>query len=310
VNYALSLGVFMAIAVIVAMSLNVSMGYAGLVSIAHGGLMGVGGYTASVLATRYDVPMTVALVAGGVAAAAVGAAFMLAVAWTGAFEFILASFAFQMVLIEGISRWTSVTNGTRGLSAIPRPSLGFGALDSLGAYAAFVGVVTLAAAVAYLAVGRSTFAIRLRALRASVPAVQAAGWNPTALKVAAFAVSAAGAGLAGGLHASMISFAHPADFGLRVSIIAVAYLLVGGVGNMWGAIVGALTLMALPEIVEATNVVPDHLLGPVERIIYGALIMAMVWLRPNGLLPERPIVPRLAAAAGNRRPTVQAVPAG
>lgn len=289
-SFFLALGVFLGIAIILAVSINLVMGYGGLVTIAHGAMMGVGGYTASVVAIRWGINFVWAILLGAVASAVIGYVFMLATARLTADEFILASFAFQMVVIEAIGRWTSVTNGTRGLSGIPRPAIFGTQLGTLQQYAVFVYVVTAVVVLIFLLYGRSPYGLALRGLRESEPSMQAIGKDPTHLKTTAFAVGAAGAAIAGALFASMVRFIHPDNFGIRVSIIAIAYLLVGGLGNMYGAVLGAAFLIAIPEIIRALEIVPTHLIGPVQQIIYGLVLMLFVWFRPQGILPERPII--------------------
>lgn len=289
-SFLLAISVFLSIAIILAVSLNLIMGYGGMVSIAHGAMMGVGGYTAAVISIRTGINILWAYPIGALAAALIGGLFMLATARLGMDEFILASFAFQMVLIEAISRWTAVTNGTRGLSGVPRPAVLGTPLVALPHYATFASLIALIAVVLFVVVGRSPFGLALRAMRESEAGVKSVGKNPVRLKVTAFALGSAFAGIAGGLMASMITFIHPDNFSVFLSIVAIAYLLIGGLGNMYGAIVGALFLISLPEIIKSFEFVPSNLMGPVQQITYGLVLMLFVWFRPEGILPEKPII--------------------
>ena len=289
-TFFLTVGVFLALAVILAVSLNLVMGYGGLVSIAHGAMMGVGAYAASVVAMRSGINILWTLPLGALAAAVIGYLFMLVSARLTGDEFILASFAFQMVVTETISRWTSVTNGARGLIGVPRPSLFGTTLSSLLQYALFVYLIALLVVGVFVILGRSPYALALRWMRESEPSIQSIGKDPVRLKTTAFAIGAAGAGLAGGLYASMVSFIYPDNFGLEVSIVAIAYVLVGGLGNMYGVVIGAGLMVALPEVIRALEFVPTRFMGPVQQILYGVVLMLFVWFRPVGILPERPII--------------------
>lgn len=289
-TYFLTLVVFFCIGIVLAMSLNLVMGYTGQVSMAHGGFMGIGAYGAAWFATQAGLNMIWAMLVGAVVAAVLGWLFALATARISGDEFILASFALQMVIIEAISRWTSVTRGTYGLSGIPRPTLFGEPLTDIANFTVFVLVVTLICGAVMLRMGRSTFGLALRGVRESAPSMQALGRNTTRLRVLIFAIAAAFAGIAGGLNATMVRFIHPDSFGAMVSIIVIAYLLVGGLGNMWGAALGAVILLSIPELIAEADIVPTNLLGPLERILYGIVLLAFVWFRPQGLIPERPVL--------------------
>jgi len=289
-TYALTLLTFFCIAIILAMSLNLVMGYTGRVSVAHGGFMAVGAYGTAWFAINAEMNLVWAMLVGAAVAGVVGWIFGAATARISGDEFILASFALQMVLIEMISRWASVTRGTYGLSGIPRPVLFGQRLSDVESFAAFVVVVTLLCGAFVLRLGHSTFGLALRGVRESERSMQALGRNTTSLKAVAFVIASCLAGIAGGLQASMVSFIHPDNFGVMVSIIVIAYLLVGGLGSMLGAALGAVMLLSIPEVIAATDWIPTNLLGPLERVLYGLALILFVWLRPQGLLPERPIL--------------------
>lgn len=289
-SYVLTLLAFLGIGTILAMSLNIVMGYTGLVSVAHAGLTGAGAYGASWFALNVGLDMGWSILVGGLVAMLVGLLFAMATMHISGDEFILASFAFQMVIVEAISRWTPVTRGTYGLSGIPRPVILGVVLTDIVAFSAFVLVATVGCAAILLRLGQSPYGLVLRGLRESMPSMQALGRNTVRIKVTAFAIGSLFAGIAGGLTASMVNFIHPSSFDVMLSIIIVAYLLVGGLGNMVGAIIGVVVLMSVPELIALSGVVPTNLIGPLERVLYGMILMGFVWLRPDGLVPERPVL--------------------
>lgn len=289
-NYVLTLVSIFSIGIILAMSLNLVMGYAGRVSMAHGGFMGIGAYTAGWVALNAGVDISWAVLLAAGAAALVGWLFGLATVRIAGDEFILASFALQMVIVEAISRWTDVTRGTYGMAGIPKPELFGVALRSAPQFAGYTVVVMLVCAVIMLRLARSTFGLVLRGVRESESSMEALGTDTARVKILVMVIAAAFAGVAGTLQASLVSFIHPDNFSIMLSIIIVAYLLVGGLGNMWGAAVGAILLISVPELIATTGLVPPSLLGPMERIVYGAILMLFVWFRPKGIIAERPIL--------------------
>lgn len=289
-TYLLTLVTFFSIGIILAMSLNLLMGYTGQVSMAHGGFMAIGAYTAAWFAINLELNMVWAMLVAGVGAGLVGWLFALATARISGDEFVLASFALQMVIIEAISRWTSVTRGTYGLSGVPKPEIFGERLRTIEQFSVFTVIVMLLCALVLMRLGGSTFGLVLRGLRESVPSMQALGRDTTRFKIVVMVVACAFAGIAGALQASMVTFLHPDSFTIMLSIIIVAYLLVGGLGNMWGAALGAVLLLSVPELIATTEIIPTNLLGPMERVLYGVILMLFVWFRPRGIIAERRVL--------------------
>jgi branched-chain amino acid transport system permease protein len=289
-DYLLSLIPFLSINVLLATSLNLLLGYSGLMSVSQGASMGVGAYGAAILATREHLPIAVCIISAAVIAGLVGLVFMALVSQLDTDDFILASFAFQMCVIAVFQQWTGFTGGELGLPNIPGPSLfGFTATSefSLAVVAVLIcGVLSLF--VLYL--GKSRYALILRAMRESERGVSALGKNVMSIKLSVFAISAAFAGVAGGLYASVLGIITPENFDVTESILIVAFLLVGGIGNMWGVALGAAVLYLLPELIQHFGVVSAQYQGPVQQIIYGAVIALFVFFRPVGILPERPLL--------------------
>jgi branched-chain amino acid transport system permease protein len=305
-SYVLSLIPFIAINVLLATSLNLLVGYSGLMSVSQGASMGVGAYGAAIFAIHAHLPIALAIVLAAVLAGVVGLVFMVLVAQLEPDDFILASFAFQMCVIALFQQWTSMTGGELGLPGVPRPSL-FGATAASGSALAITTVVVCGVLVAFVIyLGKSRYALILRAIRESERGAAALGKNVMATKLSVFALASGLAGVAGALYASTLGIITPENFDVTESILIVAFLLVGGIGNMWGVALGAAILYLLPELIQHFGLVSAQYAGPVQQIIYGAVIALFVLLRPVGLLPERPLLrvagrfrPRARVAAGS-----------
>jgi branched-chain amino acid transport system permease protein len=296
-DYLLSLVPFLAINVLLATSLNLLLGYTGLMSVSQGASMGLGAYGAAILAVRAQLPIALCIVLAAAIAGVVGFLFMALVAQLETDDFILASFAFQMCVIAVFQQWTGVTGGELGLSGIPQPNL-FGATASSEVSLAVLAVVVCGILILFIAyLGTSRYALVLRAMRESERGVAALGKNVFATKLSVFAIASAFAGVAGALYASVLGIITPENFDITESILIVAFLLVGGIGNMWGVSLGAALLYLLPEFIQHFNLVSAQYIGPVQQIIYGAVIALFVIFRPSGLLPERPLLRAAAVRA-------------
>jgi branched-chain amino acid transport system permease protein len=119
-------------------------------------------------------------------------------------------------------------------------------------------------------------------MRESASASMALGKNPTYLKSWSFVIAGALAGLAGGMFASYISYIGSDSFGNSVNILIFAMVIVGGVGTIWGPVLGAMLLTVMPAALSLLSI-PANILGPVEQVIYGALLVLIVLFRPTGL---------------------------
>jgi ABC-type branched-subunit amino acid transport system ATPase component/ABC-type branched-subunit amino acid transport system permease subunit len=279
-----------AIAAMLATSLNVLMGYGGLLWVAQGALAGVGAYGAAYGAMHMGMNMLVAFAFGAVVASVVAAAAGALTARLRDNEFVLASFALQIVILQVIQRWTDVTRGNFGLPGVPRPTLFGETLIGPGQFAILAAVIAVVVWLLARYLLQSPFGLLLRGVRESPRSVLASGRSTFRISVTALAVGGALGGVAGGIQASHIQFITPATFDINLSILIVVYLVVGGLGNLTGAIVGALLLTLLPELVDQTDLVATKYVAPAQQILFGLVLMAFVALRPQGILRERPII--------------------
>lgn len=296
-SYYVHLAILVLIFAILAMSLNLLMGYVGLNSFGHAAYFGVGAYTTAVLLLRAGVGFWTATAAGILAATALGALFgALAVPARGVY-FLLITMALGQVTWGLAFRWVSMTGGDNGLPGIPRPPLTliWPLADVRGAYL----FVLLVAAATFGLVGlilSSPFGYALRGIRESETRMRTLGYPVWRYKYAAFVFSTALAGLAGVLFATYNGFVSPADLHLAVSAQAVLMVIIGGAGTLEGPIVGAAVLVLL-----------QNLLSTLTRrwmTILGLLFVAAVLYSPEGLVglgrrlrrPTRPVAPARPAA--------------
>jgi branched-chain amino acid transport system permease protein len=299
-NYTLTLVTIFAIWSIGAMSLNVLVGYAGQLAVTQGAMVGVGSYTVGILATHWNVNPLLGLLAAAVVGCVIGIVLSYLTLRLRAYDFVLMSLALQLILIEVLQRWTSLTGGSSGLSGVPRPRVFGQELAEPLSFAVYCVVVALVIGTALYLLSRSPFAIALRAFRESESSLAALGFNTERIRVIAGAIAGLGAAVAGALYSSLVYFLVPATFSVTLSILVIVYILVGGSGNMLGVAVGVAVVMAIPQVVEKFPL-SVAVQGPVEQIGYGLIILLFVWFRPAGIVPERRVM-RLGPAPGFRIP--------
>ncbi len=275
---------------ILALSLNLLLGYTGQLSLGHAAFFGIGAYTSALLTLRLGWSFWLGLPAGvGLAAAAGWAIGRLALKLRGAY-FVLVTISFAGVIALVAQNWMDLTNGPLGLPGVPAPELGPWSLRTKGAY---YELVLAAAALAWLVcrrLVRSRIGRALVALRENEPLAESVGVDATHYLVLAAVVSAALAGLAGVLYAHYTRFVSPEVFLFTYTVTMVIMVVAGGKGTLAGPLVGALLFTALPEALRET------VSWQWQMLAYGLILVLLVFFLPRG------IVPTLAAWRHARRP--------
>lgn len=260
---------------LVTISLALLAGMAGQISIGQGGFMAVGAYTSALLTTEAGWPTWSAVFAACGASAVIGVIVGLPALRLRGPYLVMATLAFAGIVYGVALNWIPVTGGPQGLRAIPPPApLGTPLLTEFDFY--FVLLVALAICIAVvLVVGRSQRGLRMKALRDDEIAAASVGVRPAYEKTAAFGLSAAIAGLAGALLSGFIGFISPDYFSIDESILALAMALVGGIHSVLGAILGALGILVLTEVLRGFS--------EYQLIAYGVAILLVITLVPEGI---------------------------
>jgi branched-chain amino acid transport system permease protein len=282
-SYVLGILATASIFAILAISLDLLIGYTGLFTIVHGALFGAGAYISAIASLRYGAPFPLALVAAGAGGAVISLLIAVPSLRISGHYLVLASFGVQEIVSGLFLNLDSVTGGPAGLRNIPRPSLlGFSFETPIAYLALNAGVLALLVAFAIWLV-RSPFGLLLRAVREDELLPQALGKDVVNLKIKIFACAGALAGVAGCLYAHHITFISPESFDVHSSIFILSMVLIGGMGTLWGPVAGALLLIALPELLRFLPF-SSTVLGPARQIVYGTLLVLFCFIRPYGLL--------------------------
>jgi branched-chain amino acid transport system permease protein len=284
---------------ILASSLNLLMGYTGLVSIAHAAFFGIGAYTSGILTTRYGVPFLLTVLLAALVAALVGLGIGIPSFRTRGIYYIIVTVAFQLIATEIFENWSALTGGSLGLRGIPRPGplRLFPALD-VTAVSGYYYLVLAGAVLVHAGIVRgvrSSFGLSLMAIRDNETKALMMGINPLAYKTFVFVAASGMAGFAGALYAHYLQFAHPEFFDFAVSVDVFLAVVLGGAGTLWGPPLGVALLEILREVL--------HEFLAIRLLIFGLLLIGLIVFLPEGLAG------RLAAARGHRRRPPDGVPA-
>jgi branched-chain amino acid transport system permease protein len=261
------------------LGLIILTGLNGQISLGHGAFMAIGGYAVAIAVSRAGWPPEAAIAIAAVVCAAFGALVgVIALRLSDAY-LALATFALAVSVAPVIKRFKEATGGAQGItfSTAHAPAALAGILDSERwlYYEAWLLVGIIFAATWFALQGRLGRA--LRALRDNEIAAISFGINPFVYKSLAFAWSAAYAGIAGALIASATAYVSPDSYALQLSITLLIGAVLGGLGTMWGAIVGGIVVEFLPLWAQTINTAASSL-------IYGVSLIVVMLVMPGGIV--------------------------
>ncbi|BBG29846.1 branched-chain amino acid ABC transporter permease [Zymobacter palmae] len=272
-NYAYRVGTTILIFALLGASANLLTGTTGLMSLGHAGIYGIGAYTSALLSTSAGLPLWATIPLAGIVAAIFGVLITLPALRLTSVYFAVATLGVGQIIYVALLNWISVTNGPMGISDIPP-------LFSVSTSVTFWVTLAIVAAGLWFIhrVVHSLYGNVLRALREDDQCVQAVGLSPLVLKSQALMISFFMAGLAGALWAHSTGYIAPESFQFDQSILILAIIVVGGLGSLPGAVLGAVLLTGLPEVLRP--------LGDYRMFTVGLVMFLTIVLRPSGLWPE------------------------
>ena len=271
-----------AIHVLLALGLDLMLGYAGQLNLGQSAFFGIGAYVSTLLITRLGIPYWVAFAIGTLGAAAAGVFLSVFGVRLRGHYLAIASMGFAVITYQILLNWISVTQGPLGIYAIkPPPPLALPGLPLIefGKPANMFYLVAGFTLVAYLvlkALVESPVGEALTAVREDEISAASIGINCAAWKVFAFGVGAGYAGAAGCFYASFVGTLVPDAFNMSESFTILAMVIVGGMGTLIGSVWGAILLTILPELLRS--------IGDLRLVIYGLALTLVVMLMPGGLV--------------------------
>jgi branched-chain amino acid transport system permease protein len=287
VNYFAQVVIVVAIFTILACSLNIVFGYAGVFSMSHGAFFGIGAYAAAKIQVPGSIAWPAELLAALLAAGFVAAVSGFFVARLKSDQIIVGTLALQLILSSLFVHAAGWTGGSLGVFGIPRPTIFGHEISSMQELATYTVIVAAASYFFSRTLVRSPFGLALRAGRDDEVLAMSYGRRVGNRKVLAFSISGAMAGLAGALYGSYIGYIEPGTFGLHQSIKVIAIVAIGGLANLLGSVIAATVVVAIPEILlflPGTQTWVAH----VQLMLYGATLLLLAVVRPSGLLKEQP----------------------
>lgn len=273
-SYVLQVAVYCGIYIMLAISLNLLVGYTGIFSMGHVGFYCVGAYTSALLATKLGMPFIVCFLGGGVLAALIGALVGFAALRLNDVFLAFATMGLGEV-IRIIIQNADFTNGALGVTGIPMPEW-FGRPMNRVEFYYMVLVIVVALVFLTNRLVHSNTGRTLMTIRDDANAAASLGVNVFSYKMKAMVLSCFVAGLAGSLYATFVQYINASNFVINVSINIIAMVAIGGMGTVSGPILGAVILQILPEAIR--------FLSNFRQLMFGAALVISIMFAPKGLV--------------------------
>jgi ABC-type branched-subunit amino acid transport system permease subunit len=264
---------------IMAMSVNLVLGYTGLFAVGHVGYVAIGAYTSAILNIFLDVPYLLTLPVAMLVTALVACLTLLPLLRLGPFHFGLATLGLNVVITDVIHNTAPRVRGAEGLFGLKVP-------DFMASGSGRFLIVALLTALCLAALWRlvhAPFGRTLRAVRDQPEALQSVGKDPRHYRIVSWTTSGAFAGLAGGLYAATLFYIDPTVFLVTFSFFLLVYVGVGGLASVLGCVLGPLLLIAFTEALRFSGLSSD-VAGPAQQILFGLLLVGLMLFRRRGLV--------------------------
>lgn len=270
--YLLFVGTQLLIFVILAVGLNILVGYCGQLAFSHAAIFGIGAYGAGLLKVHLGWSFLLSVPAGAALACLIGTTIALPALRLFGLYLALATLAFAQFAQWVFLNWEKVTFGAGGFR-VPRPVFGF-VTSEIGTFYIALGATVILVILAGRII-RSRFGRAIIAIRDGEVAAESLGINLLRYKALTFGLSALYAGIAGGLNAMTLSFVAPETYDLFLAVLLKAMIVLGGLGSIAGSVLGAGIVLTLLELLRAFK--------SAQEIVFGAVLLACVLFAPTGL---------------------------
>ena len=268
---------------ILALGLNLVVGYTGLLSVMHSAFYGVGAYASALFMTQLGITFFVAIVLSVLVAIVISLGVGLVLSRFDGDYYALGSLGVGVILYSVFLSWKGLTRGSLGIPQIPKPVLFGFEFSQITVFCVLVLVVLVGVYLFSRFVVRSSFGKVLMAIREDERAIQVFGYNTLYFKLVVSVLGAAIAAIAGSLFASYITYINPSSFTAMESVYLLSIIILGGLASLRGSLLGALSLILLFEGLRYIGL-SGEIAAHVREVLYGVILIVLMLYRPRGLV--------------------------
>ncbi|MDB5259982.1 MAG: inner-rane translocator, branched-chain amino acid transport system permease protein [Candidatus Nomurabacteria bacterium] len=284
-EYLVHILIFVSIYGIIALSLDLVVGVAGLLSVTQAAFYGIGAYVTALLLLGTGMNFFLAAIIGMIVTAVIALGVGVVFSRFKSEFYALGSFGFNIIVFSIFLNWQSVTRGPLGIPGIPRPEIFGFQFSENSAFLVLTLVILAIAYGVYTWIEKSSFGRVLKAIREDEEAIKVFGYTTSYYKLVIFVISSMLAALAGSLFATYITFIDPSSFSLNESIFMLSIIILGGLSSKRGALLGAFCLIVLPEVLRFVGF-PSDIAAQMRQVTYGLILILLMLYRPQGLMGE------------------------
>jgi len=282
-DYLVHLLILISIYAILGISLNLLLGYTGLMSLTHASFFGIGAYVTALLLTHTKTDFLLPVLIGVIIVAPISLFFGLILNQFNKDDYMLVSLGLNVIVFGLFNNLDNLTSGALGISGITRPFLL--RIDfSSDFYFLLLALIFLS--LIYLIshyIIRTSFGRILKAIREDENVTRSFGFNTKYYKLIIFVIAAAMASIAGSLYASYFSYIDPSTFGTTTSIMLFSITVIGGLASLTGTLVGTLFFVLFPELLRFVGF-PSDAAFQLRQAGFGLMIILLMMFRPQGLI--------------------------
>jgi len=273
IAYLIDLLILLSVFVVLSVSYNLLMGYTGLFSLAHAVFYGIGAYVSVILAAK-GLNSLLSIAIACIIAILVSLALAVPSLRVSGDYLVIASLGFQIVLTQ-VFKNLDITGGPGGISSIPSLNIFGVEITSSYAYLLIIGAFALFTIAVVYRIVKSPYGRVLQSIRDNESASLSLGKSVIKYKILSFALASMFASIAGGLYAPYAAYISPDYFTLNQSIMILAMVIIGGVGKVWGPVLGSVLVILLPEVLRFVDL-PSSVSGPLQQIFYSVLVLVIL----------------------------------
>src|SRR3989338_2088997 len=289
-DYFLSIAIMICMYSILAVSLNMILGFTGLLNLGHAAFFALGAYTSALLSLA-GFSFWISMISGGCVAALFGLVIGGSSLRLRGDYLVIATLGFGEIVRILLKNGGDLTRGALGLVGIPRPSFFGIVIKTQLQYFVLYLIIAVLCIFLLWCIAQSPFGRGLRGIREDELAVSSLGKNVFQYKVIAVSLGACFAGIAGSLFAHYITYIEPNSFGFMESIIIVCMVVLGGLGSIAGSVLGAVLLIIFPElfkmVVQEWLPVSIEMQAGIKFLLYGVILVVLMLYKREGLLGEK-----------------------
>lgn len=288
-DYFFNVLILICIYVILSTSLDIVFSNAGIFSVSHAAFFGTGALIYAILSkagiSNYLLIISIVVII----ASAIGAIIAACTLRIRGDYFIIASYAFQMIAFDIFYNTVRFSSGASVIYAIPKPIIFGIVFDTNTKYFGLALIVMLVCLYICWRLSKSQFGTVLKAVKDDEMAIQATGRNPLIFKIKALVISGILASIAGMIYSGYLTIFVPNSFTIDLSTAIIAMVIFGGSGNVLGASLGATVLVIIPQAISFLQL-PATVVGPLQRLLYGLILVLFMRIRPEGLLGKKKLI--------------------